>query len=443
MKSQNIKIGELLVSLTLLTQEQLDEALCVQKESGETVGKILLRLGYLTSERLTYAIAYQQGFEFVRLSNVQIDREAIKLVPYDICKKNTLIPLGVENNVFKVALSDPVHLIALEDPRVFIDKKVEGVIAEEDDIHQAIDKYYGVKTRRKKNLKLGEILVSLTLSTQEQFEEALRIQKKTGKKIGEVLFDLGYVTSEKLAYALAYQQGFEFVQLSNVHIDREAVKIIPYDICKKYTLIPIGVENDVFKVAVSDPVSLLVLNDPRIVIDKDIEGVIAEEQDIQKAIEKYYGVRPRANLKLGELLVSLTLITQEQFEEALRIQKETPESIGQILLNRGHISAEKLAYAVAYQQGFEFVELSTITILPEVLELISYEMCKKNTFIPIGIENNILRVALSDPINLIVLGDLNVTLKMDVEGVIAEENDIKRAIKKYYKTQEKDAKAKD
>ncbi|MBU1863529.1 MAG: hypothetical protein KKH94_07710 [Candidatus Omnitrophica bacterium] len=87
MKSQNIKIGELLVSLTLLTQEQLDEALCVQKESGETVGKILLRLGYLTSERLTYAIAYQQGFEFVRLSNVQIDREAIKLVPYDICKK--------------------------------------------------------------------------------------------------------------------------------------------------------------------------------------------------------------------------------------------------------------------------------------------------------------------------------------------------------------------
>ncbi|MBU1863528.1 MAG: hypothetical protein KKH94_07705 [Candidatus Omnitrophica bacterium] len=358
-------------------------------------------------------------------------------------QKNTLIPLGVENNVFKVALSDPVHLIALEDPRVFIDKKVEGVIAEEDDIHQAIDKYYGVKTRRKKNLKLGEILVSLTLSTQEQFEEALRIQKKTGKKIGEVLFDLGYVTSEKLAYALAYQQGFEFVQLSNVHIDREAVKIIPYDICKKYTLIPIGVENDVFKVAVSDPVSLLVLNDPRIVIDKDIEGVIAEEQDIQKAIEKYYGVRPRANLKLGELLVSLTLITQEQFEEALRIQKETPESIGQILLNRGHISAEKLAYAVAYQQGFEFVELSTITILPEVLELISYEMCKKNTFIPIGIENNILRVALSDPINLIVLGDLNVTLKMDVEGVIAEENDIKRAIKKYYKTQEKDAKAKD
>jgi len=141
----------------------------------------------------------------------------------------------------------------------------------------------------KKNLKLGELLVSLTIISQEQFDEAMVVQKKTGERIGEILTKLGYVTPDKLSYALAYQQDLEFVKLSDQRVNQEAIKLVPKDLCVKYCIVPIDVKDNTLRVAIADPMNLIALDDLRVFVSKDIKGVVAVEGEIKAAIEHFYG----------------------------------------------------------------------------------------------------------------------------------------------------------
>ncbi len=142
MEPKNVQLGEVLLQSNLINNDQLKEALLVQEKTGEKLGKILIKLGYASPEKIARVLAEQQGLEFVEISQASISPDVIKLVPLDLCKKYNLIPLGYDNNVFKVALSDPLNLIALDDLRVFLEKDIKGVIAEEGEIKKAIKRYY-------------------------------------------------------------------------------------------------------------------------------------------------------------------------------------------------------------------------------------------------------------------------------------------------------------
>ena len=140
----------------------------------------------------------------------------------------------------------------------------------------------------RKKSQLGEVLLQSNVINRDQLKEALLVQEKTGEKLGRILIKLGYVPPEKIARALAEQQGLEFVEIARVSISPDAIKLVPHDLCKKYNLIPIGYENNVFKVALSDPLNLIALDDLRVFLEKDIKGVIAEESEIKKAIAQHY-----------------------------------------------------------------------------------------------------------------------------------------------------------
>ncbi len=147
-----------------------------------------------------------------------------------------------------------------------------------------------VKINKPSNL--GDILLNWKLITPEKLEIALKEQSSLGraiKRIGEVLADLGFISEEDLLKALSYQLGFKYLTFS------EFPKMIPDDsyptikFMKQYKLVPIGVENNVLKVAMTDPINEYAINALRVFSGKSLEIFLSSEKDIMEAIEQYFG----------------------------------------------------------------------------------------------------------------------------------------------------------
>lgn len=137
--------------------------------------------------------------------------------------------------------------------------------------------------------------------------------------------------------------------------------------------------------------------------------------------------------KIGEILLNLHLITEEQLMEALRMQKERNVVLGQILIEEGYISEDQMIEVLELQYGVESVRLDTYDINPEVPSLISEKMARRHQLIPIQVEDGKLVVAMTDPLNIFALDDLKLATNLDIKPMIATQKDVAIAIEQYYK----------
>lgn len=138
-------------------------------------------------------------------------------------------------------------------------------------------------------------------------------------------------------------------------------------------------------------------------------------------------------MPIGELLIQAHYITKEQLAEALEIQKTSEgTALGDILLNLGYIDEKQLMKALEYRFQIPLVDLSAIRIPPEMSQLVTLELAREHTVVPLGIENNKLKVATSDPLDFHALDDVKLQAKMDVVPVLATKSDIRGAIADLY-----------
>lgn len=139
--------------------------------------------------------------------------------------------------------------------------------------------------------KIGEILLASGEITEEQFKEALKLQKKTGGLIGKVLVDSGYTSETAIARALGNQMGIEYVDLSAQKINPKVSKVINPDIARRYFAYPIDFKDkDTLIMAVADPTNLLALDDLTIMTGYQISIVVSTEQDILNAINSTWTI---------------------------------------------------------------------------------------------------------------------------------------------------------
>ena len=106
-KIVNKKLGELLVEKALVTQEQLDEALELQKDKGGLIGEILVELKYTTEDDIAKMLTAQYGFAYLPLSNYEIDQSLINLIPERVARQYCLIPIDKIGNNLTIAMSNP------------------------------------------------------------------------------------------------------------------------------------------------------------------------------------------------------------------------------------------------------------------------------------------------------------------------------------------------
>lgn len=138
------------------------------------------------------------------------------------------------------------------------------------------------------------------------------------------------------------------------------------------------------------------------------------------------------NLRLGDLLVNSGKIKLEQLEFALQIQKEQKKKLGETLIELNLVSERDIIEVLEFQLGIPQVDLEKYYIEPDVPNLISEDFARKNLLIPIKRDGMRLAVAMSDPLNILVINDLEIITGFDVDPKIATEKDIRNAIDNFY-----------
>ncbi len=139
----NEDFGDILIRLGIIGRDQLNEAEQMAREQDSNVADCLVRLGYATGEEVTRALAEFHGMEFVDLLEMKIPEEVIELVPESVARENAALPLMLEDNALKVAVSDPFDIETIEKLRFILNRKVETALAPRESILEAINRYYG------------------------------------------------------------------------------------------------------------------------------------------------------------------------------------------------------------------------------------------------------------------------------------------------------------
>ena len=125
------RLGDLLVSSGVITEEQLELALKMQKEQmqGKRLGTVLIESGIITENQLIETLQMQLGVEFIDLNNTAIPPEMAQVLPKNIAKKHMVIPVKVVRNELYLAMVDPLNFITIEEVQSATRKKVIPVIA--------------------------------------------------------------------------------------------------------------------------------------------------------------------------------------------------------------------------------------------------------------------------------------------------------------------------
>jgi len=138
-----LKLGELLLRNKLITKDQLDKALELQKTNNSKLGYNLVKMGFVSDEEIATCLSKQFGISAINLSHFEIDQTVLDLVPVEVCRKYDLIPVNRTGAVLTVAMSDPTNIRAMDEINFICGYQVEPVVASEYAIKESIDKYYG------------------------------------------------------------------------------------------------------------------------------------------------------------------------------------------------------------------------------------------------------------------------------------------------------------
>ncbi|WP_139905512.1 GspE/PulE family protein [Clostridium thermarum] len=141
------------------------------------------------------------------------------------------------------------------------------------------------------NKRLGEILVSSGVITEEVLQNALELQKNTGNKLGEILVKEGFTTEDQIIEAVKSQLGIQYINLDTINISPEIIDIIPEGLARKHELLPVEVVNGQLLVAMADPLNYYALEEIRLHSGLLVKTTISRRESVLNNLEKYYGQR--------------------------------------------------------------------------------------------------------------------------------------------------------
>ncbi|KAF0145672.1 MAG: type IV pilus assembly protein PilB [Nitrospirae bacterium] len=122
------KLGQILIAAGVIAEEQLREALVLQKKSGGRLGTNLVKLGHVTEDKLVTFLSKQYGVSAINLADYKIDTAVLKLVPAEMAKKYMMMPVARVGATLTVAMADPSNVFAVDDIKFMTGYNVEIVI---------------------------------------------------------------------------------------------------------------------------------------------------------------------------------------------------------------------------------------------------------------------------------------------------------------------------
>src|SRR4030043_685993 len=143
MATEKKSFGEFLIQLGVLTPEQMKKAAQEQRQGGERLEQTLIRKGYAKEEVILQCLADYFNLPYVDLDTYLIDDQIVKMIPEELARRHTLIPLFKIGNTLTIAMDNPLNILALDEVRNRVKTDVEIAISTEKKIKKAIEQYYG------------------------------------------------------------------------------------------------------------------------------------------------------------------------------------------------------------------------------------------------------------------------------------------------------------
>jgi len=136
------RLGDRLVAEKLISTDQLQRALAEQKGGADKLGTILVRLNFITEDSLVSFLSKQYAMPAITVAQVDPDPDVLKLVPEQIAKKHSVLPIKRIGNVLTLAMADPTNVFALDDVGFMTGLQIQPVVASEAAIRKAFERLY-------------------------------------------------------------------------------------------------------------------------------------------------------------------------------------------------------------------------------------------------------------------------------------------------------------
>ncbi|HOX55099.1 MAG TPA: ATPase, T2SS/T4P/T4SS family, partial [Candidatus Omnitrophota bacterium] len=181
-------IGQLLVEAGVITDDELVNALRQQEKTGGFLCDNIIKLGFATEDKILPVLSKQLGIDYVKLKDVNINKNVIKNVPAKFASHYKLMPLKIEGRVLTIALTDPTNINVLDDIKLLLGLDVHPVLASEKEITEAIRKYYGVGADTLEKIIDEKGLKEEKVSTTEDIDK-LTADATIGRFVNQILLE--------------------------------------------------------------------------------------------------------------------------------------------------------------------------------------------------------------------------------------------------------------
>ena len=143
--------------------------------------------------------------------------------------------------------------------------------------------------------RLGELLLRESIITAEQLKRASEEQSKEGGRLGNWLIKLGMIDEKDLLNFLSRQYQVPSIDLDDFEIDQEVVNLLTEDVANKHLVIPVHRAGASLVAAMVDPSNIFAIDDIKFLTGYNVDVVVASEEQIRRAIEKYYQTTDEAS----------------------------------------------------------------------------------------------------------------------------------------------------
>lgn len=169
------KICDVLIEKDLVTQEGLDKARDICSKKGGSLSDVLVEMGTVTRESILTVLSIELGFPPINLTNITVDNDVLELIPKKIATMYKILPLSKIGKLLSVAMVDPLNILALDDLKIITNLDMSPVIVAEDDMKEALRRYYEAAADAEISAIVDEIdkIESMNVETIAEGEEAI------------------------------------------------------------------------------------------------------------------------------------------------------------------------------------------------------------------------------------------------------------------------------
>lgn len=137
-------LSDILYKKNLITDDQLEKILKIQKNSGDDIQKIIIDLSILKKDEMMLALADEIGEKYVNLNDLTIDPTVVVLIPEEMARRHQLIAIDKDEKKLTVAMANPLDVFAFDDLKIRLGYDINSVLSSGEDINKALDEVFGV-----------------------------------------------------------------------------------------------------------------------------------------------------------------------------------------------------------------------------------------------------------------------------------------------------------